>query len=239
MFEKGNLSNYAFLQGIQSFLFEYPQTIDVVSSNNSLNSIKYINMSDSFKDLTLLPLNNNEVNLQWGFEILQNLTNDLANDFFKYLCNEQNKRLNNLIHSFTPEEKVRTYLRRKDVTSLGKNDFGDYIVEICKKMKAEIIFSDHKIDNVCYNYLPIKTINGEIMFVDDNNYAHHYSESKICSGIITDEVLKGNIFDYNEDDKLFYEMFVNWVMKKLHLYDKRIKIGWWNFSLLKFKDIII
>uniref|UniRef100_A0A0K0EG12 SET domain-containing protein n=1 Tax=Strongyloides stercoralis TaxID=6248 RepID=A0A0K0EG12_STRER len=56
----------------------------------------------------------------------------------------------------------------------GKNRFGDYVVEICNKIETDVIYSDHQIENICYTYLPIKTKNGDIMFIDNDNYAYYY-----------------------------------------------------------------
>uniref|UniRef100_A0AAF5DJB3 ATP-dependent DNA helicase n=2 Tax=Strongyloides stercoralis TaxID=6248 RepID=A0AAF5DJB3_STRER len=236
IFERRNLSNNAFLLGVQSYLSTYPQTINYIFSNNT---ISYDKMSDTFEGITSIPLDNNEVNIEWGFQNIKKFINIKGRNYFKSLCNDRNKRLNDLTHSHTPEEKIRAYLSRKDVTTLGKNRFGEYIVEICKKIEVDVIYSDHQINNVCYSYLPVKTKSGELLFIDNDNYAHHYSESRICSGIITDEVIEKNFFNYDEEDESFYELFVNWVMKKLHLYNKRIKIGWWTFQLLNYKDFIV
>uniref|UniRef100_A0A0K0FRY6 BAH domain-containing protein n=1 Tax=Strongyloides venezuelensis TaxID=75913 RepID=A0A0K0FRY6_STRVS len=57
--------------------------------------------------------------------------------------------------SHTPEEKVRAYLHRADVTGVLTNRENVIIVEVCKSFTPVKYFADHSIDNLCYQYMPV------------------------------------------------------------------------------------
>uniref|UniRef100_A0AAF5DKB4 Uncharacterized protein n=1 Tax=Strongyloides stercoralis TaxID=6248 RepID=A0AAF5DKB4_STRER len=233
LFESKNLSVNAFILGVEVYLNINPHAIQLIGYH------KEATLSNYYEAFTKLPLNDNEVNIQIGMQALKEANNKVASKIFKKLCEKKNENLKNLMHIHTPEEKVRAYLERNDVTYLGKNEFGEYIVEICKRTEGEVIYSNHQVGNICFNYLPVKTKNGKLMFSDNDNYLHHFSESKKCGEVVSEETFQNNFSYYEDKGDSFYEMFSNWIMKKLHLYDRTIKLGWWSFRLQKFKNVII
>uniref|UniRef100_A0AAF5DQ57 Uncharacterized protein n=2 Tax=Strongyloides stercoralis TaxID=6248 RepID=A0AAF5DQ57_STRER len=134
LFDSNNLTMSAFILGVEIYLNVNSQKIELIGFHKINNiSISTVALSKHFEAFTKLPLNNNKD------------------------CVKKNRNLKNLLYIHTPDEKVRAYLERIDVTSLGKNEFGEYIVEICRKIEADTIYSNHQIDNVCYKYLPVKT----------------------------------------------------------------------------------
>uniref|UniRef100_A0A0K0EMS5 Peptidase_M13 domain-containing protein n=1 Tax=Strongyloides stercoralis TaxID=6248 RepID=A0A0K0EMS5_STRER len=240
LFDVKNLTQNAFLLGVQAYLMLEPYHLDFYSY------IQYSEIVYAFKRFTDLELNNNESNIQQGRLFTTKYINGMGNKSYYYLCNQANKNMNNIFRSHTPEEKVRSYLGRSDVTSMGKNKFGMYVVEICKKLQIEKIYSDHHVQNICYQYLPVKTKSGELMFIDENNYAHHYSEARRCTGFVDEELSTKAYYRNKIENESYYDLFINWIIKKLHLNNPKLKIGWWSFNMLtmylmvsKTKDEII
>uniref|UniRef100_A0A0K0EAA0 SH2 domain-containing protein n=1 Tax=Strongyloides stercoralis TaxID=6248 RepID=A0A0K0EAA0_STRER len=97
-----------------------------------------------------------------------------------------NGMANEVFHSvYTPEEKVCSYLGRSDVTSIGKNKSGMYVVEI------------------------LKTKSGKLMFIDENNYAHHYSEARRCIEVVDEELLTKAYYRNKIENESCFNLFIN------------------------------
>uniref|UniRef100_A0A0K0FT41 RCK N-terminal domain-containing protein n=1 Tax=Strongyloides venezuelensis TaxID=75913 RepID=A0A0K0FT41_STRVS len=78
-------------------------------------------------------------------------------------------RLKEVRESHTPEEKVRAYLHRADVTAISTNRENVIIVEMCKKFIPVKYFADHSIDNMCYQYMPVLSEYNHSLFVNNSN----------------------------------------------------------------------
>ncbi|CEF61320.1 DNA helicase Pif1 like family-containing protein [Strongyloides ratti] len=118
-----NLTKKAFLLGIQSQLTLNPFNYKL---NQNINSDE---LYKSFYFITGFKLNNNEATIKRGYEFLGNVTNGIANSTFQHLCYKNNKKIKNIENGNTLEEKVRTYLKRSDVTCKSKDKFGAFEVE--------------------------------------------------------------------------------------------------------------
>uniref|UniRef100_A0A0K0G4D7 Uncharacterized protein n=1 Tax=Strongyloides venezuelensis TaxID=75913 RepID=A0A0K0G4D7_STRVS len=117
--------------------------------NISKEQILCQNLSNSFYVITGFDLNNNKVNIEECKEILRNKTQHLENEIKRLTCISKNNRLKEVRESHTPEEKVRAYLHRTDVTAVSTNRKNVIIVEMCKEFIPVKYFADHSIDNMC------------------------------------------------------------------------------------------
>ncbi|CEF60632.1 Hypothetical protein SRAE_X000236650 [Strongyloides ratti] len=194
-----------------------------VSSKYAIIMNKILNYTKSFYFVTELELSNNQVIIEREYEFLKNVTNTIGNKIFQYLCYENNKKTINIEKSNTLEEKVRAYLQK---------------IEICKTVEADKIYRDHFIKDICYNFMPIITKKGELMFADKDNHLHHYLESRKCNNMVNEKLL---VYSTNEknNDRLLYEVIINWILHKLHLYDKKMKLGWWTLNLHSIGHFIV
>ncbi|CEF59505.1 Hypothetical protein SRAE_X000125200 [Strongyloides ratti] len=79
---------------------------------------------------------------------------------------------------------------------------------------------------ICFEHLPIEDNKGNIMFADSYGFIHHYSNYKLCNNHKT-LLLEIQVadFSFHEDDKDIYDKILNWILEKLHLSDKSLKIG--------------
>ncbi|CEF60058.1 Hypothetical protein SRAE_X000179800 [Strongyloides ratti] len=140
--------------------------------------------------------------MERGYEFLRNVTNTIGNKIFQHLCYENNKKTIDIEKSSTLEEKVRTFLKRSDVTCKSKDEFGAYEVEICETVEEDEIYSDHFIKDKCYNFMPIITKKRELLFADNDNYLHHYSESRKCNNMVNENLLVYSTNKNNNDIQL-------------------------------------
>uniref|UniRef100_A0A0N5BYN2 Protein with signal anchor n=1 Tax=Strongyloides papillosus TaxID=174720 RepID=A0A0N5BYN2_STREA len=228
-FERGNLINDALMLGINSFLL-------IENLNTNKEQILFQNLSNSFYVITGFDLNNNRINIEGGKEILRNKTQHLGNEIYRQTCTSKNNRLKEVRESHTPEEKVRAYLHRADVTGVSTDRENVIIVEVCKVFIPVKYFTDHSIDNMCYQYMPVLSEYGHLLFVDISNYVHHFSPSKKCTEVVDETKIK-KLFVHNKGNH--YENFVNWFLNIIHSLSKTLKMGWWSYNLVKHQIIII
>uniref|UniRef100_A0A0N5BFS3 Methyltransferase n=1 Tax=Strongyloides papillosus TaxID=174720 RepID=A0A0N5BFS3_STREA len=90
-------------------------------------------------------------------------------------------------------QKMNT-LEKADVTGVSTNKENIINVEMCKEFIPVKYFHDHSIDEVCYRYMPILSEKGNLLFVDDNNYVHHYSPSRRCTEVVDGTKTKNYLY---------------------------------------------
>uniref|UniRef100_A0A0K0FER0 Uncharacterized protein n=1 Tax=Strongyloides venezuelensis TaxID=75913 RepID=A0A0K0FER0_STRVS len=100
-------------------MLEINSILLIENLNINKEQILYQNLSNSFYVITGFDLNNNKINIEGGKEILRNKTQHLGNEKYKEIRK-----------SHTPEEKVRAYLHRADVTSVSTNRKNAIIVKV-------------------------------------------------------------------------------------------------------------
>ncbi|CEF60267.1 Reverse transcriptase domain and Integrase, catalytic core domain and Ribonuclease H-like domain and Aspartic peptidase domain-containing protein [Strongyloides ratti] len=141
------------------------------------------------------------------FSLIQNLVIPLYTE----ACNTYQNEYKAIQHTKDPSEKMRIWLGRQDIRASWLANH--YVVQECKHVVPQAIFSDYRYKNTCYTLMPI-LVEKQLLFLDRDGYVHQYSPGVPCiqePTQVTEVTENDDIVEQtlNEVDDIWSQ--INWV----------------------------
>uniref|UniRef100_A0A0N5BP48 MIR domain-containing protein n=1 Tax=Strongyloides papillosus TaxID=174720 RepID=A0A0N5BP48_STREA len=205
------------------------------NSKESKKYVSYQNLEDYFKEITNFELTNDENTVRQGSKIIKEKIQEMARVNYKESCRRKNEKQKIFAENNTPSKIIRKYLDRKDIIAEEFEYRELYLVHVCKQEIPKEIHSDFKLDEICYEKMPVVVNDGSLMFADRKNYLSHYSSKRSCNSLMS---IKNLIGAYHEFEMDLYDAATNALMERVSYVFTRLSTGWFGHTLQKYKFYI-
>uniref|UniRef100_A0A0N5B5K5 Pv-fam-d protein n=1 Tax=Strongyloides papillosus TaxID=174720 RepID=A0A0N5B5K5_STREA len=205
-------------------------------SEKSKKYLSYKNLEHYFYEITQFNLTNDEAIISQGSKIIKDKIQSMAKLNYKETCKLKNEKRKIFAENATPSQIIREYLDRKDILAeeIEVNEL--YLVHVCKQENPKEIHSDFKLDEICYEKMPVVLEDGSLMFADRKHYLYHYSSKRSCTSLFN---IKSLIYAYHEAEMDVYDSVTNALMERVSFIFSRVSTGRFGHSLQKHKFYFI
>uniref|UniRef100_A0A0N5C247 MIR domain-containing protein n=1 Tax=Strongyloides papillosus TaxID=174720 RepID=A0A0N5C247_STREA len=205
------------------------------NSKESKKYVSYQKLEDYFKEMTNFEITNDGEIIRQGSEIIKKKIQEFAKVNYKESCRRKNEKQRIFSENGTPNQIIRKYLDRKDIIAEEIEYKEVYLVHVCKQEKPKEIHSDFKLDEICYEKMPVVLNDESLMFADRKNYLSHFSSKRSCSSLFSIKNLKS---PYHKAEMDLYDSTTNAFMERVSYVFARLSTGWFGHTLQKYKFYI-
>uniref|UniRef100_A0AAF5DMV0 Uncharacterized protein n=1 Tax=Strongyloides stercoralis TaxID=6248 RepID=A0AAF5DMV0_STRER len=191
--------------------------------------LDFSNIATTFKLVTDITLSNELVENKESYNKaagkIKSRIDELGEMLYKEACNTRNEKIKHFNDKETSDEKVRQFLGREGIKAQEFEQNRKYIISQCEEVIPKMIYEKRSIDNICYKLKPVIIGRSTLMFADEKNYLHHFSESRTCHSLIDfDHVLE--TFDHIRMG--FIETCFNSIFGGINSTFEGLSMGWIN-----------